>query len=326
MPHTVEIDVRMVAKTRVDGPEATKWLKGIGVSPEACTRVIDPADKSDAEMLVELAGRRCYKSFEPGLNPNIQKIREDIVQYIDNILASGHGSVLEHVNFTFAIENVSRVFTGEMNRHRAGMAISEGSMRFIRYDDIGYWLPTSISGDGQDERYQNLIAIETAQMVLRNLTTPAMTEARNIANRLDDIKEGLHEGGGVYSTSDVEQKKARTRSVFTAAFSVAEWLYGMMNHVWQKELAPESKFKAKKDITSMMRRIIPMGVATGGVWTGNIRALRHIFGMRCSPAAEEEILLVATKMLNIMRTEEPSFFGDYVTGEDGYSKPKHWKV
>jgi hypothetical protein len=48
--------------------------------------------------------------------------------------------------------------------------------------------------------------------------------------------------------------------------------------------------------------------------------------MRCSPVAEEEILLVGTKMLNIMRQAEPLFFGDFVTGEDGFSKPKHWKV
>ena len=76
----------------------------------------------------------------------------------------------------------------------------------------------------------------------------------------------------------------------------------------------------------MMRRIVPMGVATGGVWTLNLRALRHVFDMRCSEAAEEEILLVATKMLNLMRHAEPSLFGDFVTNDNGISTSKYRKV
>ena len=59
-------------------------------------------------LLIALAGKRCYLSFEPGLNKNVNKIREDYAVYFDNILASGHGSVCEHSVFSFAIENVTR--------------------------------------------------------------------------------------------------------------------------------------------------------------------------------------------------------------------------
>ena len=75
----------------------------------------------------------------------------------------------------------------------------------------------------------------------------------------------------------------------------------------------------------MMRRIIGMGVSTGGVWTGNLRALRHIFTMRCSESAEEEILLVANLMLEKMIEEEPSFFSDFEK-VNGFYKPKYNKV
>ena len=80
------------------------------------------------ELLVEFGGRACYRSWEPGLNPNVTKIRTDQREYFANILRSAHGSVLEHANYTFAFRNVSRVFTHELVRHRAGSAFSQESL------------------------------------------------------------------------------------------------------------------------------------------------------------------------------------------------------
>ena len=234
-------------------------------------------------------------SFEPGLNKNVTKIREDIKGYIDNFLKSGHGSVLEHVYFTFAIENVSRVFTGEMNRHRAGMAISEGSMRYIRFDDIPFWMPNSLIDTDEDIKE------------MENLEF-------NIQNR----------EGKINACTSI--KKMKSQELFRKAFLQAEENYKELCEIWKNELSETSTFKMKKHLTSMMRRIIPMGVATGGIWTGNIRALRHICEMRCSEAAEEEILLVANQILEIMMTEEPTLFGDFGKDEKGFYQPKHHKV
>src|SRR5262245_24717498 len=95
---------------------------------------LDGADGSgeSAETLIEFAGRLCYRSWEPGLNPNVRKIRTDRGEYFENLLASGHGSVLEHANFTFVFHHVSRVFTHELVRHRAGSAFSQESLRYVR--------------------------------------------------------------------------------------------------------------------------------------------------------------------------------------------------
>src|SRR3989449_4876034 len=68
------------------------------------------------ELLVEFGGRACYRSWEPGLNPNVTKIRTDQREYFANILRSAHGSVLEHANFSFALRNCGRVFTHEKLR------------------------------------------------------------------------------------------------------------------------------------------------------------------------------------------------------------------
>jgi thymidylate synthase (FAD) len=197
------------------------------------------------------------------------------VAFIENILKARHGSVLEHVTYTFAIENVSRVFTAEMNRHRAGWAISEGSMRYIRFSDIPFWLPFSIQDDGDD---------------------PA----------------------------DIKEAKSRTREVFERAFQQMEDNYRELEDIWS--LDSLKSFKEKKKLTSMMRRIIGMGVATGGVWTGNIRAIRHVLSVRIDPAAEEEIAYVFSLVLKRMIEEEPAIFADFEETEEGFWKPKYWKV
>ena len=69
-----------------------------------------------------------------------------------------------------------------------------------------------------------------------------------------------------------------------------------------------------------------MGVATGGGWTYNIRALRNICEQRCSDAAEEEIAVVAEKMLGMMQEAEPTLFGDFAKDAKGFYRPEYSKV
>ena len=102
------------------------------------------ATPNGGELLVEFGGRACYRSWEPGLNPNVTKVRTDQREYFANILRSAHGSVLEHANYSFALRNVSRVFTHELVRHRAGSAFSQESLRYVRLTDIGFRVPPAL--------------------------------------------------------------------------------------------------------------------------------------------------------------------------------------
>ncbi|MEK0325150.1 MAG: FAD-dependent thymidylate synthase, partial [Nitrosopumilus sp.] len=147
MSEITDITVHCIAHTSLNHVAIQEWLWDIGVDEFKL-----PSEPSEAECLVGLAAKRCYMSFEVGLNPNVTKIRKNWFDYLTNILASGHGSVLEHASYTFAIDGVSRVFTAEMNRHRAGVAISEGSMRYIKLNNLKYWLPTSISDNNDQQR------------------------------------------------------------------------------------------------------------------------------------------------------------------------------
>lgn len=280
----VPIKIFNIASTHVNREEVRHWLNHIGAEGYEI-----PADGavSDPALIVALAGRRCYMSFEPGLNPNVTRVRTDMVDYIDNILKVGHGSVTEHAVYSFSIEGVSRVFTGEMNRHRAGWAISEGSMRFIRFNkDIPWWLPTSLTDSPEDD-------------------------------------------------ADLLERKKRSREVFERAFKHQSECYAELLDIWDM-VEGDHNFTYKKKVTSCLRRIVGMGVATGGVWTGNLRAIRHVITMRADAAAEEEIYYVFSNILAMMMKKEPYFFSDFTQiTEENYEKggpgigawvPKYRKV
>jgi len=275
MPKTVDIRIYKIGQSQPDTLEIEDWLQDLGVSEEF--ELPEPPELPPSELVPALAAKRCYMSFEPGMNKNVTQVRKDYDEYFANILKSGHGSVLEHTYYSFAIEGVSRVFTAEMNRHRAGWAISEASMRFIRFDEcIPYWLPTSIMEAPDDDE-------------------------------------------------SLSAKKRRTRAIFDRVFKFVEENYAELMQIWDMD-ETDKNFDYKKKVTSCLRRIVPLGVATGGVWTGNIRALRHVLTMRCAPSAEEEIMHVFSMIAARMAEDHPQVFGDFELDDAGFWRPKYWKV
>jgi thymidylate synthase (FAD) len=133
--HRVTPQARLVGETTLDFEALEKYCVEIG-APDW-----DSDGRSDSEVLTEFMGRLCYRSFKPGLNANVTKVREGNAPYLKNIIASGHGSVLEHGSSNWILQDVSRVFTHELVRHRAGTAFSQESMRYVRLDDLGLWIP-----------------------------------------------------------------------------------------------------------------------------------------------------------------------------------------
>jgi thymidylate synthase (FAD) len=217
---------------------------------------------SAGELLLEFGGRACYRSWEPGLNPNVSKIRTDRREYFTNILRSGHGSVLEHANYSFAIRNCSRVFTHELVRHRAGSAFSQESLRYVRLADIGFRVPPALE--------------------------PVREQVLSIVERLEEFQ-------------------------VSAAAELGIEEQGVPFHV-------------KKEVTSALRRLAPIGLSTDIVWTANARTLRHVIEMRTAESAEEELRLVFDEVARIMCAEAPNLFRDFVRHDDGSWVPEHHKV
>jgi thymidylate synthase ThyX len=103
-------EIELIARPSVDLEALERYLKTVGGESWLEMRRAQAEGLNPGQLLVEAAGRACYKSWLPRLNPNVSKVRTDQKEYFLNILRSGHGSVLEHANYTFLLSDVSRVF------------------------------------------------------------------------------------------------------------------------------------------------------------------------------------------------------------------------
>jgi thymidylate synthase (FAD) len=142
----VEPEVYLVARPSIDWDAVERYLAAVG-GTEWRERITALGDRPEGESLIEFMGRMCYRSWAPGLNPNVTQVRRDSAAYLLNVLASGHGSVLEHATYSFVFHNVSRVLTHELVRHRAGVAVSQESMRYVRVTDIPFEHPAFVRED-----------------------------------------------------------------------------------------------------------------------------------------------------------------------------------
>lgn len=128
--------VSLIGRTVLDIDGAIEFLgESYGANDWLHGRFLE--DAPDHELLIELAGRLCYDSYSAeGGNPNVTRVRTDRIAYLQNLIGSGHGSVLEHATFNFGIRNTSVVMTQELIRHRVGTAISQESGRYVRPTEL----------------------------------------------------------------------------------------------------------------------------------------------------------------------------------------------
>src|SRR2546423_4950315 len=255
--------VFLIARPSLDLEGLRGYLESVGGGSWLERRAEEAGGRPNpAETLIEFAGRLCYRSWEPGLNPNVSRIRTDQREYFENILRSAHGSVLEHASYSFALRNVSRVFTHELVRHRAGSAFSQESLRFVRLTDIGFRVPPALEA--------------------------VRDQVVSLVEQLEEFQVSAAEALGI-----------------------------------DEEGVP---FHVKKEVTSALRRLAPIGLSTDILWTANVRTLRHVIEMRTAPGAEEELRLVFDRIARVMQHEAPNLFQDFSCHEDGSWVPEHRKV
>lgn len=144
MAYVCDMKVTLVASTKIEYSNMTNLL--IDLDPELENWVHDREDLSSSEILSEFAGKSCYMSFSTSLNKNLTKVntRDNLTYLQEGIIGNNHGSVLEHSSVSFYIENISRVVTHELIRHRVGTAFSQLSGRYVRLDEIPYYFPISL--------------------------------------------------------------------------------------------------------------------------------------------------------------------------------------
>ena len=133
-------------------------------------------ESTDGERLAEFAGRLCYMSQA---NPAKRPTRE----YLENIKKQGHGSVLEHSNYSLLLEGVSRSLTHELVRHRAGFAYSQLSQRYVDESKADFVVPPAIIGDeALEKRWRE--EVEGAQNAYVALVEQLMERYGWVADRV----------------------------------------------------------------------------------------------------------------------------------------------
>lgn len=156
-------------------------------------------EPTDAETLIEYAGRGCYLSYD---RPNTQtRNNEDYLRR--TVFEQQHGSIIEHATATLRLTGVSRAFLAEITRHRH-LSFSVESQRFVNTANNQPVIPPAIQGNEQaeqklrdhynqavelyetltaelqDQGYGRKQAREAARAVLPNMTSTSMVVSGNL--------------------------------------------------------------------------------------------------------------------------------------------------
>jgi thymidylate synthase (FAD) len=96
-------------------------------------------------------------------------------------------------------------------------------------------------------------------------------------------------------------------------------ILGEKGFEWVDTADLKGKTVLRKNVRQAARSVLPIGVETRIVVTGNARSWRHFIDMRATRGADVEIRSVAVAVLKILKREAPRLFSDYVlsTAEDG---------
>ena len=245
--------VVMLAHPQTNVAGLAGFLEGFECELGFPAYIDDPTRLPDSSQLCKTAGQTCYMSFGIKRTKN-----ENAAAYFERLTSAGHGSVLEHASFSFLLYGVSRSVTHELVRHRAGVAISQVSQRYVS----GAVLRFVERPEYQDDEELHALFEERAER--------AAAEYEEMAERL----LGRQEGGSAMLSADY-------------------------------------KTDARKKLQQTARSLLPNETEAPMVFTGNVRALRHIVEMRADAHAESEIRNLAVRLFLCLVTADPILFGDY---------------
>lgn len=146
----------------------------------------------DGEKLIASAAKLCYSSV--GISDIEEGLEEDEISRFLRILTDlGHESPIEHVNFTFGVEGVSRTLSHQLVRHRIA-SYSQQSQRYVRLDQFEYIVPPSIGNNFE----------------ARNIFIKTMKDAQKSYDQIVDILFKKHYDNHI--AEGLEEKQAKSKA------------------------------------------------------------------------------------------------------------------
>jgi thymidylate synthase (FAD) len=245
--------VVMISRPNVDISGLAGFLSGFDPSLDFPAYLDDPTPLPPSSQLAKTAGQTCYMSFGPRRTKN-----QDAGAYFERLTSAGHGSVLEHASFSFLLYGISRSVTHELVRHRAGVAVSQVSQRYVSGAVLRFVERPEYQHDEELHRF------------FEGRIDRAAAEYAAMAERL---LERQGEGAALLSSDRATD--------------------------------------ARKKVQQTARSMLPNETEAPMVFTGNVRALRHIVEMRADEHAESEIRNLAVRLFLCLAVADPILFGDY---------------
>ncbi len=100
--------------------------------------------------VVAAAAKTCYspRTIDSVMDSLDGEKADDFVRMLSEI---GHESPIEHANFTFAVEGVSRSLLAQLTRHRLA-SYSVKSQRYVSEKDFGFVIPPEIEADEEAKK------------------------------------------------------------------------------------------------------------------------------------------------------------------------------
>ncbi len=148
----------------------------------------------EPQKIMAAAAKLCYARADidtvmDGLTP------EKTESFIEMLSGLGHESPMEHMSFTFGIENVSRSLLAQITRHRHA-SFSVQSQRYVKELDFEFITPPQIAENPEASRLYN----------------KTMKDIAESYNRLADmLKARLTEGG-------MDEKAAEKKAIEDARY------------------------------------------------------------------------------------------------------------
>src|SRR5215210_1868962 len=108
-PYLKRPGVVVLAKPQTNVAGLGGFLEGFDPDLHFPEYLDDPTELPDSSQLCKTSGQLCYASFGPRHTTN-----ENAAAYFERLTSAGHGSVLEHSNFSFLLFGISRSVTHEL--------------------------------------------------------------------------------------------------------------------------------------------------------------------------------------------------------------------
>lgn len=240
----------------------------------------------EPEKLVAAAAKLCYSTAGAG------EIMEDLTdenidRFLSRLMDMGHASPIEHANFTFAIEGVSRALTHQLVRHRMA-SFSQKSQRYVNEGQFNYVIPPEIKAlpggealftEGMEnaQRTYDLLAEMLIEKHTKALEASGMTEKQAV---MAAEKQGIEDARFVLPNA------CETKIVVT--MNTRELL-----HFYNQRCCNRAQWEIRDLATEMLRackKVAPILFKNGGprcvegpcpegsMTCGHIKEVREKFG------------------------------------------------